>query len=98
MRQRWNCGTATTESIRALKTSVDENGDEQHTARVVAILELRRAAWDEPTGDDALTPVTEVGYLLVTRVRPGRLHFDESDALHGSSTPPIPLTCLDPSP
>jgi hypothetical protein len=77
---------------------VDDNGDERHTARVVATLELRRAAWDKPTGDDALTPLTEVGYLLATGVRLGRLHFDESDALHGSSTPPIPLICLDPSP
>jgi hypothetical protein len=27
---------------------VDDNGDERHTARVVATLELRRAAWDKP--------------------------------------------------
>jgi hypothetical protein len=33
---------------RVLKTAVDEDGNERHTARVVATLELRRAAWDKP--------------------------------------------------
>ncbi len=65
---------------------MDDNGDERHTARVVATLELRRAAWDKPTGDDALTPVTEVGDLLATGVRPGRLHFDEKEVPTGGTT------------
>jgi len=67
--------------------AMDDNGDERHTVYVVASLELRRAVWDKPTGDDALTPVTEVGYLLATKVRPGRLHFDEKEVPTLVTTP-----------
>ncbi len=67
---------------RVVKTAVDEDGDELHTAYIFASLELRRARFDagagEGSGEYERSALTEVGYLFANGVRLARLVFEPS--------------------